>query len=112
MAAFMNGPRLVEPAQKTPYPQPDQPNLFNKTWWLFWNAVARAVNQWLNFGQEIEITGDIDGINSIFFAETRFHLLFRNGLCQRLTTDYTLNGLEIRFNAYSIPQNGDQLWAV
>jgi hypothetical protein len=103
---------LICPPQSIP-PSDEGSRLFVKAWWLFFKNLSGAVT---DFSDEIAITGTIDGINSIFTADRTFRMLFRNGVCQRKNVDYTLSGLTIRFNAFSVPQvhedgTKDQLWA-
>ena len=60
--------------------------------------------------------GLMNGVNSVFtlgqapFPAASLHL-FRNGILQKVATDYTLSGNVVTFLSVSIPQAGDTLTA-
>lgn len=78
---------------------------------LKWATAAAAVT----FVDSEVPTGTVNGVNAAFtLANTptsgSLHL-YKNGLRQKVTTDYTLSGTTVTFVAGNLPQTGDLLLA-
>lgn len=63
-----------------------------------------------------ELTGTLDGSNDTFTisnspAANNYLMLFKNGLLQKYSDDFTLSGATITFVSENIPQVGDHLYA-
>jgi hypothetical protein len=75
-------------------------------------SVCGAVGGLISFVDGEVLTGTVDGVNTVFNLSRPPNpvsslYLYRNGLFQRNTIDYTLSGTTVTFTANAIPQTGD-----